>query len=187
MKKSFLLFWAVLLASVLALSASNVSKMYVQRTSGDLSLFFIYSQKMPLTKDSKDKTKALEYDYTYAQVLDSVAMLYTVVLPNPVNDLHASFEYFSSEGSKEVASYNPETIYVKPKGDKFTYRMRIMMSFEDFEALYASELPFNFSLAYSYQGSDHSFSFAYPEKKWIKNRENMAAIIQLIRLNTKKN
>lgn len=161
--------------------ASGINKMYVQRNAGNECVFFIFSQKIPALDNTKMHTRNLEYDFTYAQRTDSVSMLLTVVLKEPVK-----MQQISIVNDNLSVSSAPETIYVKSVGSKMKYRLRLMMPFEEFYQIYNSPNPYTLMLSTENQGKILELMFGYDSKKWVDNSKKMRAIIELIKLNTGK-
>ena len=176
---SLMIFFVVSLGNVLY--AAGIEKMFVHRKAGDESLFFIFSQKMPACKETKSIAKSIDYDYTYFQKTDSVAMLLTLPLNRTAHHIIADIST-----DKDTYSIVPELIYADPKNGKIIYRLRLNMSFETFVDMYSSSDPFTISFHYDYSGGDENICFRYDEKKWLSNQKNMVSIIELIKINTGK-
>lgn len=155
--------------------------MFVQRNSGDECVFFIFSQKLPACQNSKGIAGHVKYDYTYAQKTDSVSMLLTINLSKP-------FKIGVVDISNKAVSISsvPEIVYIKPSGSKMQYRLRIMMSFDEFCNIYDSTTPFIFNLKLTDIDGAAGASFGYNDKSWVENRKKMLSIIELIKLNIGK-
>ena len=120
--------------------AKGIQNMYVQRSAGGESVFFIFSQKLPACKDSKQEAKKVDYDYTYVQRTDSVSLLMTLELKEVVRNLNVTIT------NPDICIKSvPELIFAKAKGKGMQYRLRMMMTFAEFEKLYYSTSPFTMS------------------------------------------
>ncbi|MDE7382034.1 MAG: hypothetical protein K2N03_07920 [Muribaculaceae bacterium] len=180
MKKIVVIF-SVIVMGIVNLSATNVKDMFVQRSTGDESLFFIFSQSLPGQRENRESPKKLDYDFTYVQKTDSVTMLMTVNLPKSPKKLLISVETGNNTFEKEA-----EIIFVKPAKSSYSYRLRIMLSFKEFEEMYESSSPFTISLHYDYINKLYDYKFRLSQNKWLDNRKKMMDIIELIKLNTGK-
>ncbi len=166
----------------MAIQSKGIDKMYVQRSAGDESIFFIFPQTLTAHNDSKSISQSLDYDYTYVQKTDSVALLVSLTLKEPINNIDTEISYANS-----TFEFKPELIFAKPKGNKTIYRMRISMPFNDFEKIYNSETPFTISFLYTLNGERKQVNFGYDQKRWDENRLLIKRIINLIKINTGKN
>lgn len=164
-----------------SINAKGIDKMFVQRNAGNECVFFIFSQKLPACANTQKQVKRIDYDYTYAQRTDSVAMLMTIEADRPLRNAIGTI---STE--KSAYSVPLELIFVKAKGNKMQYRMRLMMPFNEFEQMYASLSPFILTIDFDNTDRQENFCFTYDLKKWNSNRAKMNEIIELIRLNTGK-
>ncbi|MDE6714891.1 MAG: hypothetical protein K2J74_00220 [Muribaculaceae bacterium] len=163
-------------ATLFAVNAyAGVNKKYIQRTAAGESVFFIDVQKMPGINGTKGN---LKYDYTYAQPTDSVALLMSVVLDKAAHQLFCTATFDGGEYRQKC-----EIIYVKPKGDKFEYRLRIYMPFNVFAEMYASLNPLVISID---DTKGTTLSFGYKPNKWQTNSRDINTIIEIIKINTGK-
>ncbi|MDE5838631.1 MAG: hypothetical protein K2H39_06225 [Paramuribaculum sp.] len=161
--------------------ASGISKWYVQRNAGNECVFFIFSKKIPALENTKAIIKNLEYDFTYAQKNDSVAMLLTLKIKQPVKVQKISI----MDGTVAISSV-PEIIYVNSVGSKMKYRLRLMMSFEEFCKIFDSTNPYTLILNLEDQKRYYDVMFGYNSKEWADYSKKMRDIIELIKLNTGK-
>ncbi len=182
MKRVLLFLVSILITTGISIQSKSFDKMYAQRSAGDESIFFIYPQTLTALADSKSISKSLDYDYTYVQKTDSVAMLISLTLKEPVNKIDTEISC-----SNSTFKIEPELIFAKPKGNKITYRLRVTMPFKDFEEIYASKTPFILSFLYVIDGEREQLNFGYNQKNWDENRKNINRIINLIKINTRKN
>lgn len=176
MKRSFRILISIFAIFTVSIVHAGINKKYTQRTAGGESVFFIDVQKMPGINGTKG---VMKYDYTYVQPTDSVALLMSVVLDKAAHQLLCSAKYDGGEYSEKC-----EIIYVKPKGDKFEYRLRIYMPFNVFVDMYSSANPLVISISDNKGG--YVSSFAYKRAKWKKNSRDINTIIEIIKLNTGK-
>lgn len=165
----------------LNIEAKGIEKMYVQRTAADENLFYIFSQDLPALPSTKSLSKKIQYDFTYTQRTDSVAMIMSVKIKNAVK-----FENIKITADDFSEDYIPEIIYVKPSGSSMNFRIRIMLSFSDFEKIYNSPRPFILALFPNNSQHFGKLEFGYDSKNWGKHRADMLSIINIIKLNTSK-
>ncbi len=177
---AFLIFLSILSVSGSYVNAGGINKMFVQRNAGDECVFFVYSQRMPGCDNIRKEVKHIDYDFTYAQRTDSVSMLMTVEVSQSMRNITGVISSDSIVYSSPV-----ELIYVKSKGDTMQYRMRLMMPFDEFEAMYASATD-PFVLTIRHDNSIQELCFRYNPHKWESYRKKMCEIIELIKLNTGK-
>ena len=161
--------------------SAGIEKMFVHRSAGDKSLFFIFSQTLPGCKETRSLTKSMDYDYTYLQKTDSVTMLLTLPLQSRATGLLAKITT-----DKESYIFEPELIYAEPRKGKIIYRLRLNMPFDTFVEMYSSTDPFIVSFNYDCSGREENLCFSYDKKKWLDNKEKLLSIIDLIKLNTGK-
>lgn len=153
--------------------------MYVMRKSHEGNLVHIFEQKMPAV-DSNSKVKYIKYDYTYVEKPDSVSYLSTITLPQCETPISISFQ------NKELEYHqNSEKVFVEPKGNKFKYRLKIVLPFNIWEKLYESNNPFNIKYSFERQGEVVEYIFGYKGNNWEKNKNKILEIINIIRLNKK--
>ncbi|MDE6717519.1 MAG: hypothetical protein K2J70_04920 [Muribaculaceae bacterium] len=184
MKRIYLIVmvFVFVLLGCFSVNAKNINKMYVSRTVGKESVYHLFQQSMPPCKGTKEKLKPLQYDYTYVRKTDSISMLMSVVLTVPGRDIEVTIE---AKDSFEV--YPAEVIYVKPKGKNYEYRLRVMMPFEEFEAMYKdANSPFSIIVRYTFNGVGRSLCFGYDAGKWQSKYDPMRKIIEIIKLNSQK-
>ena len=152
--------------------------MYKQRSVGNESLFYIYEQKLPSIDINGLKTNAVKYNYTYLQKTDSVTMILSVKLPEISKKIEVDLK-----GNNIDTIFSPEIIYVQPTGKKYEYRLKISFPFETFEKIYAQDTPFRLIVNINDNVGSLSYIFGYSQKQWIKNREKMYSIINIINVN----
>lgn len=171
----------LLLLISLPISAGNINKMFTQRTAAGESVFFIRPQKLPPVKGEKYAGWKIDYDFTYAQRTDSVAMIMSVKLEEAASDIICTLNAIGSDLRQKA-----EVIYVKPKGKLLEYRLRIYLSFDEFDRLYSSIEPFVLGVEFESRGISKHYYYGLKQSDWIKNRKDMLGIIDLIKLNTGK-
>ncbi|MDE5843289.1 MAG: hypothetical protein K2H35_06100 [Muribaculaceae bacterium] len=156
--------------------------MFIQKSAGNETLFFIFSQKLPVCKCTEIKSKPISYDYTYVSSTDSISMLITLPLKSASRDISISI---STDDTTHI--YNPELIYVHSKGKFLEYRLRVNMSFEQFNTMYSSSVPFTVDVSTNSPTSESNLKYCFSDrKKWENNKSRMMQIIDLIKLNTGK-
>lgn len=163
------------------ITAGNINDMFTQRTAAGESVFFIRPQKLPTVKGEKCAGGKIEYDYTYVQRTDSVALIMSAKLDEVATDIVCDLRANGSDVRQKA-----EVIYVKPKGKLLEYRLRVYLSFEEFEKIYLSKEPFVLCLELESRGEQKNYYWGLKQSDWKKNRENMLGIIDLIKLNTGK-
>lgn len=163
------------------LYSAGIEKMFVHRSAGEESLFFIFSQTLPACKETRSMSKSIDYDYTYLQKTDSVSMLLSLPLHHTVTGM--SVEITSD---KESYVFDPELIYAEPRKGKIIYRLRLNMPFETFVDMYSSNAPFIVSINYDYSGHEENVCFSYDQKHWLDNKGKILSIIDLIKINVGK-
>ena len=174
-----MVFFVVSLGNVLY--PAGIEKMFVHRSAGEESLFFIFTQNLPACKETRTIAKSIDYDYTYLQKTDSVTMLLTLPLHYTATGISAEIKT-----DKESYTFVPELIYAEPKKGKIIYRLRLNMPYEAFVDMYSSTNPFIVSFNYDCSGREENVCFRYDDKKWLDNKEKLLSIIDLINLNTGK-
>ena len=183
MRIHIIIFWAIITFCNLAGYAKGINNMYVQRSSGDETIFFILSQKLPVCKNCKLKNKSIAFDYTYVKKTDSVTMLITVPVEFPTKNFKLDI---SSDNYNQ--HYSPDIIYVHPKHNYYEYRLKIIMSFEEFENIYNSSDPFIIDFTFEYGNRVSILKYCYnSNKKWMDIKSKMLQIIDLIKLNAQNN
>ena len=182
MKRIYLIVMAFVLLGCLSVNAKSINEMYVSRTVGKESVYHIFQQSMPPCKGTKEKLKPIQYDYTYVGKTDSITMLMSVLLTVPGREIKVTI---GANDSLNV--YPAEVIYVKPKGRNYEYRLRIMMPFEEFVAMYKDEnSPFSIMVGYIFNGVGRNLCFGYDVRKWRSKYDPMRKIIEIIKLNSQE-
>ncbi len=182
MERIFILIFTLIIGAGTTLQSKSINNMFVQRSVGDESLFYIFPQTLPAYKDTKSESKSLDYDYTYVQKNDSVTMLISLTLKAPVKKIKAEITC-----NNAVYRFEPELLFAKPKGNKLVYRLRLSMPYKDFENINMSPTPFVLSFYYGINEKESILNFGYNQKKWNENRQKMTSILNLININTGKN
>lgn len=162
--------------TVFVITADN----YVQRLSEKGHIFHMFSKKMP-SGVRNQKPKAIEYDYTYVEMPDSVSLLLTVELPAAYKPTEVEFQTCDT-----VYNYRSDLIYADPKGKGYKCRIKTMFPFCDWQRIYLCENPFVLILKFQSGTSRISYSFGFPAKHWEKERNEIAKFQDIIRLNTGK-
>ncbi|MCM1070135.1 MAG: hypothetical protein NC210_03420 [[Clostridium] fimetarium] len=169
----------ILCAIAMTLCGAGIGNMYVQKKGDSGWMFHIFSQKMPLLYG--DAGKHMEYDYTFVEKTDSVSLLATVVCAGAPKPVDMAVSYGDARYNRQ-----PDLIYAKPKGEKTEYRLRLMLPFETWDAMYGSVEPFVVSFGFSSGRDTMVASYGLTGNKWRKNKEKIAVIIGQIKLNTGK-
>lgn len=172
------------LAGVLAclilvlLCTAGINSMYVQKHGDNGWLFHIFSQKMP----SKDKkAKALEYDYTYLEQIDSVTLLSTIITKNAYRPITTTISYCDTQYSVKT-----RLVFLRPKGKNYEIRTSSMIPFDVWEAMYQSPRPFTLTYVMEYGNTPANITFGYNTDKWRDNSRKLRQIISTIRINIGK-
>lgn len=182
MKKFKYLGYCIVAVMLVAICTSGIDKMYVQRLDKSGWVFHVLSQKMNSSSKQKYAPKTINYDYTYVEKLDYVDMLSTLVLPNAATPQSISIVTCNTD-----TCFNPEFIYVKPKGKGLLeYRLKLSMSFDLWSEMYECEKPFSICYSVKLNGDNTDIKFSYSNSKWKTNRDKMNTIIRVIKFNTGK-
>lgn len=183
MKRRFLQNIALSGLLIIVLCGFGVNKMYVQAYGESGWIFHIFSQKLP-SATSGQRPKSLTYDYTYVEKNDSVAILCTIRLSGTetINDFEINYC-----DSLSINNTLPELVYAQPWKKGIEYRLRLYVPFMIWEQIYSCPTPFIMSFRVSRpDDEDLSYHFSYSDEKWKKHREDIIAIMNIIKLNTKK-
>ena len=164
---------------LLLLLCSGISSMYVMRNSHEGNLVHIFEQKMPKV-NSDNKVSDIKYDYTYVEYPDSVTFLSYITLPQSETPISISFQNNEIEYSQDS-----ELIFVQPKGNKFQYRLKIVLPFQIWKNIYEDPTPFKIQYLFDRKGQTVEYIFGYKGKKWESNRQKILEIINIIELNKK--
>ena len=183
MKRRFLQKIALLGLLIIVLCGFGLNKMYVQAYGESGWIFHIYSQKLP-SVTPEQHPKFINYDYTYVEANDSVAILCTIRLSEI--ETIKGFE-INNRDTLSLNNISPEIVYVQPWKKGIEYRLRLYVPFMVWEQMYYSSTPFTLSFQVSrLNDKDLSYKYSYSDKKWKKHRDNITAIIKIIKLNAKK-
>ena len=153
--------------------------MYVMRNSHEGNLVHIFEQTMPKV-NSNNKVSDIKYDYTYIEHPDSVTFLSYITLPQSETPISISFQNNEIEYSQDS-----ELVFVQPKGNKFQYRLKIVLPFQIWKNLYEDPTPFRIQYLFDRKGQTVEYIFGYKSKKWESHRQKILEIITIIELNKK--
>lgn len=100
------------------------------------AVVFVKPAKMPCVRGDG---KAMEFDWTMTTLADSVSFTYTIVgeASMPVDSVRFIWE----TPEKIRFSRATEKVYEEPKGDKWIYRRRALLSKDEFDRLADAPLP----------------------------------------------
>lgn len=173
-------FVALLMAVVGVTSAvaANIENKFIHRTGQEGSVYFIFSQPMPLQSATARCDKKMVYDCTYVEQTDSVTVLATLTTADSYMPQGAVM--VSPCVDKEI-TVPVEMLYVKPRKGRYVYRLRFVMPFAEFiEVFECSVAP---KLTYRFDRADYSYE--YGAKEWSKRAGDMRQIVNLIKMNKK--
>lgn len=183
MKQKYLRIPALFGIFLLLLCSFGINKMYVQ-AQGDFGwIFHIFRQKLPAETNGQHP-ESVNYDYTYAEKNDSVALLCTIRLSGAerVEDLSISI--------CDTLRINtpPTLIYARPWKRGTEYRLQTSLAFSAWEQMYACPTAFTLSFHVTHpRDRNKSYRFSYSDKQWEKHRDKIGTIIEIIKINTGKN
>lgn len=172
---------ALLLATATTPAAARLNDQYVQRQTEQGWLFHIFSKKIPADRQRKNANGSAQIDYTYLQQPDSVTILATIQLDNPLTP-----DSLSIHSCDTTYNAPAELIYVNPAGRHYNYRLRARIPFDAWSAIYACPQPFTITFSLTGPQGPHTCSYSHPARKWPKEQQQIQRIIHLIRQNTGK-
>lgn len=118
-----------------ALGLNPMKKLEVM-IRADGAVVFVKPAKMPCVTGGG---KAMEFDWTMTTLTDSVSLTYTIVCETSLPVDSVRFVWNTPE--RYSFSCATEKIYEEPKGDKWVYRRRALLSKDEFDRLARSPLP----------------------------------------------
>lgn len=169
MKRYIFLLYILCVCSVLF--ASSVEDRYVMKTFENGQLYFI----LPFDIPSQDtKVKALSADITYLTTADSVTVNMSVCYPSA---LTADSIVFS--GDTHFASTDFQTFFIEMEGKQWLHRYSVRMPWGVLNQLYFQNPPFVLSV----YAKERQLVYAFPDKKWEKEKKSIQQILQMITAN----
>ncbi|WP_288149419.1 hypothetical protein [Bacteroides acidifaciens] len=162
---------------ITGLSAQNYNKYFTQNVHEKGMLYFIFPTDMESAKENTSKA-TLNYDFTYLDSQDSVALLSTCSTKNPllIDSLHVVLP------SGKQRSFPVERIFNEKKKNKWNSRTRCNIDFALWEEMYKNEQAY--TLVYTSR-SNTSLAFTDSPRKWKKNKNIIHFIQSLIAMNRK--
>ena len=173
---------AVFLMTVLC--SAGLDKIYVQAHGESGWVFHLLSRKLPAERGGRHPS-SIDYDYTYAEQSDSVAFLCTIRLSGTerIEELR-----ILGPDATVLDHTPPELIFARSWKKGIAYRLRTSLPFSQWEQMYDAPAPFTVVFRVAQPGKeDRSCRFSYSGKKWERHRAQVAAVIDIIQLNTGKN
>lgn len=155
------------------LSAQNLDKFVLMSKREHTTLYFV---KPKYQYETEGKVRKLSYDFTYLDNADSVALLISVYSPHALEDKCLSIR----QQGKVDLSLNVEYIARTPQSKGWHNRMRVWLSYKEWEGLYSERDPYRIVVA---QPDGSSLSFATKAKQWEALCKQYQSLFTYIRLN----
>ncbi len=171
MKYKFLLL--LLFLSFLSVSARKTDKSYIMTYHENGSLFFIRPEPISKTKNPLI-AEDLVFDLTYLTCNDSLSYTLTYVTTQQFFPDSLCFQFTEEQYCSPV-----EIIYVDKGSSEWIYRVKLIIPFSLLEKMYLSESSYQVNI----HGKGNMLEYYYIPKKWIKERQKMNDIIDVIKMN----
>lgn len=169
-----------MLCTCLTVSAQNLKNFYRQAPHAEGALYFVLPQQMSEAKSQNGMLcESLSYDYTYLDSRDSVTLLLTLTTKEIFRADSLQIETPSGQSRK----YGVQTLYYNPVKNCWECRIRTVIPYKEWEAMYHSVEPF--ALVFSSAESEERLRFSDKPSKWEKIRSRYVHLQDLIRLNKK--
>lgn len=155
---------------------------YTERVGENEYVLHIFEQELKASRTNK-LVKKIKYDYTYTKSNDSVVMLSTIKVPTESGTPESLEWKFCG---RSILT-KPELIYVSPYKDRLEYRLRITVSFKDWEEIISCDAPYQITYKFiDPHSSVYNFEFSYDRSKWNKVKKELSQIKNIIQISTRK-
>lgn len=131
---SFLLLVFLSCFSLIAYGVKPMKHLEVLATSEGV-VVFAKPSKIPCIGGN---TKNLEFDLTLSTLSDSVSFTCTVIGESQLQIDNIRFSYTTPLSTDSIFGCCAELIYAEPKGDKWAYRLRALLSYDEFNSIVES-------------------------------------------------
>lgn len=155
------------------LSAQSLDKFVLMSKREHTTLYFV---KPKYQYEMEGKARKLSYDFTYLDNADSVALLISVYSPQALEGKSLSIK----QPGKADLSLNVEYIARTPQSQRWHNRMRVWLSYKEWEGLYSEREPYRIVVA---QPNGSNLSFATKAKQWETLCKQYQSLFTYIRLN----
>ena len=164
----------VLVLFAIGVNAKSYNKSFIMNMHPEGKLYFVYETKMPSTAGKN--VGSLKYDYTHIDSREEVALLMTCSTIKPA--VIESMTIVLPSGEKHTLPI--EKIYNSKKRKMWDSRIRCYIDRAVWLEMYNQEQPFQIELQLN---DGTTLQFCDKPRNWIKNREKMTFIQEVISLN----